>query len=49
MFVVTHSAISFFSHHVCVASNSVHSSETLHKKDLMFTQIDKINGCLPVA
>ena len=49
MFVVTHSAISFLSHRVCVASNSVNSPESLHKKDLMFTQIDKINGCLPVA
>ena len=47
--MVSHHAFSFLSHHVYVASNSVHSSETLHKKGLMFTQIDKINGCLPVA
>jgi hypothetical protein len=47
--VVSHLAFSLLSHHACVASNSVHSPESLHKMDVMFTQIDKINRCLPAV
>ena len=45
----THLVFSFFSHGVYGAGNSVHSPESRHTKDLMFTCIGSINGYLPVA
>ena len=47
--MVTHLVFSYLSHRVYGAGNSVHSPESSHKKDLIFTNIVNINVCLPVA
>jgi len=47
--MVTHLVFSFLSHCVYGACNSVHSPESRLTKDLMFTNIENIDVCLPVV
>ena len=47
VFVITHLVIIFLSHRVYGTGNSVHSPESHQNKDIMFTNTDNLNWCLP--